>query len=161
MEQAAVLVSLLGMIKGANELVTKQSPGALCIRANPLGPLDPFPISYQFRFRPANESYTLSIDGAQDIKTGKYTFSSITKADPILGVTGDLLRCTVDIYYAVKAIRGAGFQDPVFLCSLFQAEVPQNPDPWYQYTPTDCHWIDEHHYIFVNAINGKVRLFPT
>lgn len=159
-DQEAVLVSLLWMIKEANELVLRQSPDATCVRVDPLGPSDPTPLSYRFRFRPKDGSYSLSIDGTQIVKTGKTTWSPITTAPRILGVTGNLLGCQVDVYYAVRAIRTAGFQDPVFLCGLFQAEAAHITDPWYQYTPTDCHWIDEHHYIFVNALTGAVRLFP-
>jgi hypothetical protein len=46
-------------------------------------------------------------------------------------------------------------------CSLFQAEALDIKEPWYCFTPTDCHWISPENYIFVNALTGAVRLFPS
>ncbi len=161
MEEQAVLTSLLFMIKEANALVTKQSPGAICVQAAGVGPLEAIPNTYRFWIRPEGKPETLILEGTQDTKTGKISWSAITTSGPIYGVGGDLLRCTVDIYNALKAIRTAGYQDPVFFCSLFQAIALGITEPWYCYTPTNCHWVSSDHYIFVNAVTGVVHLFPS
>ncbi len=161
MEPQAVLVSLLGLISAANALVTKQFPRAVCVRASGIGKLVVIPQTYEFLFREEGRFEMVRVEVTQDFKTGALTWSPLTQTRGIVGVTGDLLRCTVDIYSAYKAIRQAGFQSPVSFCSLFQAEALDIKEPWYCYTPTDCHWISSEKYIFVNALTGVVRLFPS
>lgn len=160
MEPQAVLVSMLRLIQEANAIVTRASPGAICIRATGLGQLQAIPQTYQFLFQENAKYAMLTVDVKQDIKTGALTWSPITPFKPIVGVEGNLLRCTVDIYDALKAIRGAGYQSPVFFCSLFQSSGMGVKDPWYCYTPDNCTSLDSSHYIWVNAITGEVRLFP-
>lgn len=161
MEEQAVLVSLIGLIRDATAIVNKQYPNTICIRASGNGKLETIPQSYQFLFRAENQYAMYTINVTQNLKTGELTWSPIAPFKPIVGVTGNLARCTVDIYPAYKAIRQAGYQDPVYFCSLFQAESLGIHEPWYCFTPTDCHWVSAENYIFVNSLTGEVRLFPS
>jgi|GEM_PF-3346852 len=161
MEQSAVLISLLAILREANNIVTAQSPGAICVQASGVGQLETMPNTYKFWFRPAHSSDTLTIEVSEDVRTGQMTAGPVTPGGPILGVGGDLTRATVDIYAAVKAIREAGYADPIFFCGLFQAVVPHITEPWYSFTPNNCASPSSENYIFVNSITAQVRLFPS
>lgn len=153
-------MSLLNMIHEANTIVTSKYPGATCIQVSGLGALETIPYDYRFTFGASSSMEGYSIDGHEDKNSGKITFSGITVGKKILGVTGDLMTCTVDIYPAMKNIRTAGYEDPIFFCGLFQAVVPGITQPWYCFTPNNCVPSTSDNYIFVNAITGQVKLFP-
>lgn len=160
MEEQAVLVSLIGLISEANTLVTRQYPSAVCVRASGVGQLEAIPQTYQFLFIEDGRFEMVAVQVKQNPKNGERTWSPITQVRPIVGVEGNLLRSTIDIYPAYKAIRQAGYQDPVSFCGLFQAAALDIKEPWYCFTPTDCHWVSSENYIFVNSLTGEVRLFP-
>lgn len=157
----AVLTSLLKIIHKANDLVTSQHPGAICVQVASPGVLAAIPNFYKLTFRSAQTSNTYNIEATVNTANGQITWSPITDAGPILGVGGNLMQCIVDIYPALKAIYNAGYTNSVYFCGLFQAVVPHIYVPWYCFTPNNCASTSSSNYIFVNSITAEVRLFPT
>jgi len=148
-------ISLLALMREATRRVEMEIESAMLIQVTG-GELAPVPTSFQFTFKIAGENATAVITYEQG------SWGSVVRRGPILGlVFDDLLRCEIDIEEAIELIRKAGYEDPVYMCGLFQAltRVP-TIYPRYNFTPDNCGWNTSDHYIFVDAVTGEVLLFP-